>query len=408
MRKNYDNLAPIYSGKEKAMQAFSRILRWVVLACLIVFVISATVLHVLGYAAPSIHALCPYGGLESLLAFITFGAFVKKIFLGTFVLFLVTMSLAIVMRRSFCGQMCAFGGLQEFFGKIGRKLFKKRPILPKKLDRVLRYLKFVVLGITVVMAWITAELWITPYDPFNALGHLADFNALMTTYLVGFIVLLVTLLGSVIYDRFFCKYLCPVGALYGVIGKASPYAVRIDKEKCIRCGLCNKTCPMNVEIMDAKNEKITDIECINCNECVNVCPSRGALYTGFGKKKILRPILATVLALSLFFVPIIIAASAGAMQLLPNKFLNSSAQDAHIETDEEAPEEGFAEIQGYSPSDIKGSMTMQDVSNALQMPLSEIYIKLGLPEDYPSVNTIKETALSQGIEFSSFKKALFE
>ena len=409
-----DRLTPIFSKKEKAMQAFSRILRWVTLASLIIFVISATTLHVLGYAAPSIHAICPYGGLESMLAFITFGAFVKKIFIGTFVLFFVTIGLAVVMRRSFCGQICAFGGLQEFFGKIGRKLFKKRPVLPKKLDRVLRYLKFVVLGITVVMAWITAELWITPYDPFNALGHLADFNALITTYLVGFIVLLVTLLGSVVYDRFFCKYLCPVGALYGAIGKVSPYAVRIDKEKCIRCGLCNKVCPMNVEVMNAKKEKITDLECINCNECVNVCPSRGALYTGFGKKKILRPILATVLALALFFAPIVVATAAGAMQLLPNRFLSNTTEDAHLETsnEEELPDEGeeaeYTAINGYSPSDLKGSMTMQEVSEALQMPLNEVYLKLGLPEDYPADNTIKEAALSKGVEFSEFKHALFE
>ncbi len=429
--KNTIEFSARYGKKEKAAQVFSRILRWVMLASLIIFVISATTLHVLGYAAPSVHAICPYGGLESLLAFITFGAFVKKIFLGTFVIFFVTVGLAFVMRRSFCGQICAFGGLQEFFGKLGRKLFRKQPVLPRKLDKVLRYLKFVVLGITIVMAWVTAELWITPYDPFNALGHLADFNALMTTYLVGFIVLLVTLLGSVVYDRFFCKYLCPVGALYGAIGKASPYAVRINKEKCIRCGLCNKACPMNVDIMDAKKEKITDMECINCNECVTVCPSRGALHTGFGKRRILHPVLATLLALALFFVPIGVATAAGAMQLLPNRFLNYEAEDVHIETgdesehiesdgvsgqleagDEEVHEEGgeesYTEINGYAPSDIKGSMTMQEVSDALQVPLSELYHKLELPEDYPAGNTIKTAALSKGMEFSVFKHALFE
>lgn len=415
MKKQAEALTPIYTKREKAMQVFSRILRWITLASLLLFVLSATTLHVLGYAAPSIHAICPYGGLESLLAFITFGEFVKKIFIGTIVIFFTTIGLAVIMRRSFCGQLCAFGGLQEFFAKIGRRLFKKRPVVPKKLDRVLRYLKFVVLGVTVVMAWVTTQLWITPYDPFNALGHLADFNALTTTYLVGFIVLIVSLLGSIVYDRFFCKYLCPAGALYGAIGKASPYAVRIDKNKCISCGLCNKVCPMNVEIMNAKKEKITDMECINCNECINACPVRGALQAGYSRKKSLHPILATILALALFFVPIGAAYAAGAMQLLPNRFLNIS-EGSHVEEEsgenteagDEYGEEDYTEIQGYVPSDIRGSMTLQAVSDALQMPLEEMYIKLGLPENYPATNTIKTAALSAGMDFSEFKHLLFE
>ena len=228
------------------------------------------------------------------------------------------------------------------------------------------------------------------------------------------------LLGSIIYDRFFCKYLCPVGALYGAIGKVSPYAVRINKDKCISCGLCNKVCPMNVEIMNAQKEKITDMECINCNDCVNVCPSRGALQAGFGRKKALHPILATVLALALFFVPMGVAYATGSMQLLPNRYLNIT-EDSHIgeESGEngeagnesviaEGGEEDYTEINGYAPSDIRGSMTLQAVSDALQMPLEEMYVKLGLPEDYPATNTIKTAALSAGMDFSEFKHLLFD
>ena len=229
--------------REKFLTFISRILRWATLGSLLAFVLAATMLHTLGYVGPSIHALCPYGGLESMLTLVTVGTFLKRIVIGTFVLFGSTVLLAVFMRRSFCGQICAFGGLQEFFGKIGNRLFKKRPVVPQKLDRVLRYLKYVVLAVTVGMAWITGELWITPYDPFNALGHLADFNTLVTSYLVGFIVLLITLIGSIVYDRFFCKYLCPAGALYGIIGKASPYAVRIEEDACIRCGKCSRSLP---------------------------------------------------------------------------------------------------------------------------------------------------------------------
>lgn len=420
----------VFSQRDKRMRKAAKILRWVMLGSLLVFVLAATSLHALGYAAPSIHALCPYGGLESMLSIIAVGTFLKKILIGTFVLFGATVLLAVVMRRSFCGQVCAFGFLQELFGNIGKKLFKKRPVVPKKLDRVLRYLKFVVLAVTIAMAWITGELWVTPYDPFNALGHLADFNALITSYLIGFIVLIITLLGSVVYDRFFCKYLCPVGALYGVIGKVSPYSVRVDHDKCIRCGLCNKACPMNVEVMDAKGGRVTDLECINCNMCVNACPKKGALSTGFTRKKAIHPLIATLLALTLFFAPIGIAAATGNMQLLANKFTNTRSEEseesheedeisysdgsddavAEIEdaADEEEHEESYVSINGYESGDIRGSMSLSQVADMLGLPLDEVYARLGLADDYPSGTTIKTAAEEMGYGLGDFKHLLFE
>ncbi len=417
----------ITSPRDKRLALVSRILRWVTLGSFLAFVLAATLLHTLGYVAPSIHAICPYGGLESTLSLLAVGTFLKKIVIGTFVLFGTTVALALILRRSFCGQICAFGGLQEFFGKIGNKLFKKRPVVPQKLDKVLRYLKYVVLAVTVAMAWITGELWITPYDPFNALGHLADFNALITSYLVGSIILVISLLGSVVYDRFFCKYLCPAGAFYGLIGKASPYAVRVNEDACIRCGKCNKACPMNVEVMDAKNGRVTSLECINCNECVNVCPVQGAIHTGFTKKARIHPIIATLLALILFLAPISIAAATGNMQLLPNKYVGESwgtpaeaegggegeeAEATEGEGEEaeatEGEEESYDAINGYAPSDLRGSLTLEEAASMLNLPLTDVYARLDLPADYPSGATLKDAAADMGLGLSDFKHQLFE
>lgn len=410
------------SPRDKRLALVSRILRWVTLGSFLAFVLSATLLHTLGYVAPSIHAICPYGGLESTLSLLAAGTFLKKIVIGTYVLFGVTVLLALVLRRSFCGQICAFGGLQEFFGKIGKKLFKRRPVVPQRLDKVLRYLKYVVLAVTVAMAWITGELWITPYDPFNALGHLADFNALITSYLVGFLILVLSLLGSIVYDRFFCKYLCPAGAFYGLIGKASPYAVRVNDDACIHCGKCNKACPMNVEVMNAKNGRVTSLECINCNECVNVCPVQGAIHTGFTKKARIHPIVATVLALILFLAPIGIAAATGNMQLLPNKYVGESwgtpaeaeggGSGGEGEGEEaeasEGEEESYDAINGYAPSDLRGSLTLEQAASMLNLPLGEVYARLGLPANYPSGATLKDAAADMGLGLSDFKHQLFD
>ncbi len=396
-----------YRQSTKTVRVISRILRWTILGGLLIFVLSATTLNAMGYAAPSIHAICPYGGVESLLSFVTFGVFVKKIFLGTFVLFAATMAIAVIFRRSFCGQICAFGGLQEFLGNLGRKIFKKRRQMPVKLDRILRYLKYVVLIVTAGMAWITAELWIIPYDPFNALGHLADFNSLITTYLIGFIVLIITLLGSLVYERFFCKYLCPAGALYGIIGKISPYAVRRNDDKCIKCSLCNKACPVNVDVMGAKakNGKVSDIECINCNECVHVCPIKGALSTGFGKRGKIHPIVATLLVATLFFAPILIARSAGSFQILPNKFITGGSSGNEEDHEEDEDSAGTDEI---AAGDIKGYMTLKDIADILDMTIDEIYAKLGLADDFPESYTIKTAGQSVGADFDEFKQRLFE
>ena len=415
------------SAKEKRLSLISRIIRWVTLGSLLAFVLSATALHTLGYVGPSIHALCPYGGLESMLSLVAVGTFLKRIVVGTFVLFGSTVLLSIAMRRSFCGQICALGALQEFFGKIGQKIFKKRFVVPQKLDRVLRYLKYVVLAVTVAMAWITGELWITPYDPFNALGHLADFNALMTSYLVGFIVLIVSLLGSVVYDRFFCKYLCPAGALYGAVGKVSPYAVRVDENTCIQCGKRNRACPMNVDVMNAKNGRVTRMECINCNECVAVCPVQGAIHTGFSKKAKIHPVLATILALVLFFAPIGIAAATGNMQLLPNKYEGLSwgipaesseggggggeGEESHEEEAlpaVETAEEDYETINGYAPSDLRGSYTLAQTADLLGLSLDELYARLGLPNDYPSALSLKDAAADMDMGLSDFKHQLFD
>lgn len=125
-----------------------------------------------GGKAPSIHALCPYGALESLYTLLLTESFIKKIYSGTVVLLVLTVALAILFQRSFCGLLCPFGALQEVFAKIGQ-IFKKRFIIPKKIDRFARYFKYIVLILTVGMAWYYGSLWMAPYDPYAAYSHLS-------------------------------------------------------------------------------------------------------------------------------------------------------------------------------------------------------------------------------------------
>jgi ferredoxin len=207
--------------------------------------------------------------------------------------------------------------------------------------------------------------------------------------------------------------------------------VRVEEDACIRCGKCSRACPMNIDVMNAKKGRVTSAECINCNECVTACPVQGAIHTGYSKKLRIHPIVATILALFLFFAPMGIAAATGDMQLLPNKYVglpwgapttgaeSGGGEGGHEEETvteaalpaadtSETVEEDFVPINGYEPSDLSGSFTLDQTATLLDLPLNEIYALLGLPADYPSSATLRDAAADMGMGLSDFKHQLFE
>lgn len=321
-----------------------------------------------GGKAASIHALCPYGALESLNSILFAGGFIQKIYSGTVVLLLVTLLIALLFRRSFCGLLCPFGALQEIFARLGQKIFGKRLVAPENLDKVLRYLKYVVLALTIGMAWYYGSLWMAPYDPYSAYAHLTNAAADIAEEplaVIGYILLAVTILGSLLYDRFFCKYLCPMGAFYGLVGKFSLTKVERTSNKCINCQKCNKACPVNLDV--AGMDKVTSAECINCNECVLACPS-GALEVKTANKA-LSPLALLVIVVGIFFGSILVAQATGNFEILPEKLKAGET---------------------ISISEVKGYFTIEETAKATGMELSKTYQALGIPEQVPATTKLKE------------------
>jgi len=361
-------------------------LRWGLLALFVVLVSIATYLHIAlgGAKSPSIHALCPFGGLESLYQVFTTGSFIAKIFAGTMTLFIITLILAVVFRRSFCGLICPFGAIQEFFAKLGQKIFKRKWVMPAPIDKPLRYLKYVVLVVTVVYAWKTVGLWMAPYDPWSAYGHLPEgLASVWAESAVGLILLAVTVVGSLIYDRFFCKYLCPVGALYGIVGKLSPFKVVRNENVCIDCGICNKSCPMNIDVQHSL--KVTTAECMNCQTCVNSCPKEGALDHKMGKKTI-KPFTIIILVMAVFFGAIFASQAAGLYQLTPAS-LNAG------------------ETINYE--EIKGYMSIKEAAESTKTDLKVFYEKFKIPKNVPETTKMKEISkVVEGYEFDQVKESL--
>ena len=334
--------------------------------------------------SPSIHALCPFGGLESLLTFLMTGKLLDKIYFGTLALFIVSIILAIILRRSFCGWICPLGGLQEFFGLAGKKILRKNFSMPAAIDKYLRFLKYIVLLLIIVMSWRTASLWFAPYDPWAAYGHLSEgIPSVWKEFTVGFIILILSLIGSFFYDRFFCKYLCPMGACLGLISLISPFRIKREESVCINCNQCTKICPVHINV--SKIRTVTTPECINCQQCTEVCPKEGALineYT-FAKGKKIKPVIIGLGTLIIFFSGIGIASLTGNYNLLPPEISKTA---------------GTLEVDS-----LKGYMTLKDISIGIGMPLAEVYRRLGIPESVPPDTRAKD--LSQYIEGFEFHEA---
>lgn len=177
-----------------------------------------------------------------------------------------------VWGRFFCGFLCSFGTLQELLFFAAKKIFPRKLSVSPRTDRVLKYLKYV------VFAGIAAALWVMelPIDaslsPWGVFGMLISGNSSVMAAAVptiGFLLLVVIFVASLLVERFFCRYLCPLGAVFTLISGKRCYQIRRNDSTCTNCGLCERRCSMGIDV--AKKEKVSSGECIACMQCVDVC-----------------------------------------------------------------------------------------------------------------------------------------
>ncbi|MCQ2513099.1 MAG: 4Fe-4S binding protein [Lachnospiraceae bacterium] len=226
------------------------------------------------YSCPGAVAACPIGSLQAVLG--SRNSKFSFYVLGTMMLF------GVILGRAICGFLCPFGFIQELIYKIKTPKIK----IPQKIDRPLRYLKYVVLIVLVIVLplFLTNEFgmgnpyyckWLCPVGTLEGGLPLVLMNdslkkavGLLFSWKVG--ILVVILILSVLIYRPFCKYLCPLGAFYGLFNRISFVKLDINRDKCVECGLCEKTCKMNVSVL----KNINSTECIRCGECKSACPKQ--------------------------------------------------------------------------------------------------------------------------------------
>jgi polyferredoxin len=217
----------------------------------------------------------PIAALMNLKAFVLTGRVPEVHAAGMFLL-IAFLAVSLVFRKSFCSWFCPIGTLSEYLWKLGRKAGGNVDV-PRWLDVPLRGLKYALFGF---FAWAVIRM---PVDaivaflraPFGMVADVKMLNFFRFLGTTGLIVIAVLLALSVLVKNFWCRYLCPYGALLGIVALASPARIRRDADKCIDCAKCAKACPARLPV--DRLPQIRSAECTLCMQCTAVCPAAGAL-----------------------------------------------------------------------------------------------------------------------------------
>lgn len=224
------------------------------------------------YSCPGAVGACPLGALQDSLA--QSNRSFPSYILGILLLF------GLMLGRLICGFLCPFGLIQELLYKIRTPKLRKN-----RFTRVLSYFKYVLLAIIIAIPIIYAGIpsfckYVCPAGTLGGAVSLLSnpsnsdfFGMLGYLFTWKFCVLVVVVVACIFIYRFFCRFICPLGAIYSLFSKISLLGVKLDKNKCIDCGLCIQGCKMDIK-------HVGDHECIQCGECISVCPVQAISWKG--------------------------------------------------------------------------------------------------------------------------------
>ncbi len=186
------------------------------------------------------------------------------------------LAISFLLRKAFCSWLCPVGTISEYLWRTGQKLFRRNFHLPRWLDLGLRSLKYLLLGFFVwaVASMAADELASFMNSPYGIIADVRMLNFFRHIGETGAIVLGVLVVASLFIQNFWCRYLCPYGALLGIVSLASPTRIRRNPETCIDCAKCAKACPSALPV-----DKLVTIKSAECTGClgVAVCPAKDTL-----------------------------------------------------------------------------------------------------------------------------------
>jgi polyferredoxin len=200
----------------------------------------------------------------------------------TFNLFVLNMLIlfasVVLFGRFFCGYLCAFGSLGDWLYLCSSALFKlagkKPPKLPARLLHVMQYLKYLILVAILVACFTNTYQLVSNYDPWSVFAALISGNPLSIRahegWQIASLVFGIIVIGMLLVERFFCQFLCPLGALFGLLPMLPGFLLSRNKEQCSKgCNICTRVCPAALSLGE---ERSVASECFQCDKCRGVCP----------------------------------------------------------------------------------------------------------------------------------------
>lgn len=309
-RRGVDFLPPVRNGVQAAFAIFLLFTGWQFAGFVAHFESSGAAPYVARPA--SVEGFLPLSALVGLRSWLGTGIFDVVHPAGLTLLLAIILTSA-VAKKGFCSWICPVGAISEALARLGRMIFGRNLLMPGFLDWVLRGLKYLVLGffvyaILLSMSALEATLFLrSPYNVVSDVKMLQFFLPPAPEVAAGLVALA---LLSAMFSNFWCRYLCPYGALLGLLSIASPLKVTRDRARCNGCGLCTRVCPNRIDVANA--ERVRSPECSGCLECVVACRRKGALGLSlpWGRPTV-SPWVLPALLLGVFFAAVVVAQVTG-------------------------------------------------------------------------------------------------
>jgi polyferredoxin len=225
---------------------------------------------------PGVEGFLPISALISLKYLVETGI-VNGIHPSGLFIFIAIVATGLLLKKAFCSWLCPIGTVSESLWMLGRRLLKRNLVVPRRLDYAFRSLKYLLL---LFFVWSIAQMDVNAlagfiYSPYNKVADIKMYLFFADISSFALWTIIVLMLLSVAIQNFWCRFLCPYGALLGMLSLLSPLKITRAKETCIDCELCTKACAANISVHSAG--RVWSDECTGCLECAAVCPVKDTL-----------------------------------------------------------------------------------------------------------------------------------
>lgn len=321
--------------------------------------------------AGPIDAFCPFGAFEALPTLLAEGIFVSKTSVSNLWILAALVLGILIVGPVFCGWICPLGSLSEWIYSLRKRFIatKLEPATTKA--RLLTWGRPFLLVLILFMSWQTKSIWFEGFDPYKAIFHMSVENFVAASIIAGFVIM------SLVVERSWCRWLCPLGIINGTIGRFSLFKIRRNSQSCIACGACSRACPAGIAV--AKVSEVSDDRCIGCHRCVASCPVSNTLAIQApvsAGSRVLKPIMAGLIAVVVFF-----------------GVIGTAQVSGHWRSNDARP---VAQIS--SPAELRGYMKWDEVVSHFKVDETSLARELKLPIGFNRKASLKDLGHANGFE----------